>query len=43
MRTSLLDLICFGVLCLLGPEGEDWAYYETDWAWWTLRLYTRRN
>lgn len=40
---SLNDLIFTGVIMLLGKEGEDWIYYETDPDWWTLRLWTRRN
>ena len=28
---------------LLGVEGKDWAYYESDSDWWELRLYTRIN
>ena len=28
---------------LIGDEGVDWDYYETDPDWWALRLFTRRN
>jgi len=40
---SLNDLIFTGVIMLLGSEGKDWIYYETDPDWWALRLWTRRN
>ena len=31
-------------LCMLiGTEGSDWCYEETDPGWWALRLYLRRN
>lgn len=39
-----LDQLIFTLLCmLLGDEGKDWAYYETDPDWWRLRLYMRIN
>ena len=39
----ITDLIFTGLMMLLGREGRDWIYYETDPDWWSLRLWTRRN
>lgn len=41
--TTIEDLIFITVPMLLGKEGVDFSYYETDPDWWELRLYTRRN
>ncbi|MBA7554620.1 hypothetical protein ES705_47247 [subsurface metagenome] len=43
MKPTLIDLVAFGILCLLGEQGRYWDYYETDPEWWQLRLWTRRN
>ena len=43
MKQSLINLIALGIIFLLGTQGRDWEYYETDLDWWTLRLYLRRN
>lgn len=40
---SIEDLVFTLMIMLLGQEGRDWIYYESDIDWWTLRLYTRRN
>ena len=40
---TLEQLIFTLTTMLLGKEGVEWAYYETDPAWWELRLYTRIN
>jgi len=40
---TLEDLIFIAITMLLGQEGEEWDYYETDLDWWSVRLYTRRN
>lgn len=32
-----------GLCMLIGQEGRDWDFYETDPGWWTLWLWTRRN
>ena len=37
------DLVFTALTMLLGKEGVDFSYYETDPDWWTLRLWTRRN
>jgi len=42
-KQSTVDLVFTLMVMLLGEEGKDWIYYETDSDWWTLRLYTRRN
>ncbi len=39
-----LEQLIFTLLTMLiGKEGEEWAYYETDPKWWESRLYMRRN
>ncbi len=43
MEITLIELICYALICLMGTEGKDWEYPETDPEWWTLHLYTRRN
>ena len=37
------ELIFTAMTMLLGEEGVDFCYYETDLDWWALRLYTRIN
>ncbi len=37
------ELIFTLLLMLLGDEGKDFCYYETNPDWWVLRLYMRRN
>jgi len=37
------DLVFTALTMLLGIEGVDFSYYETDCEWWKLRLWTRRN
>lgn len=41
--TTIEELIFITVAMILGKEGVDFCYYETDPQWWELRLYTRRN
>lgn len=44
IRELSLEGLLFTTMCLLlGEEGTDFSYYETDLDWWTLRLWTRRN
>ncbi|MBA7535573.1 hypothetical protein ES705_27831 [subsurface metagenome] len=43
MKNTLNNLIALGIIFLLGTEGRDWAYFETDPEWWALKLYLRRN
>ena len=31
------------MIMLIGVEGKDFCYYETDPDWWRLRLYMRIN
>lgn len=40
---KLTELIFTAFRMLRGKEGKDFEYYESDKAWWALRLYTRRN
>jgi len=40
---NLTDLIFPALIMLIGEEGKDWEYYETDLDWWELRLWTRIN
>ena len=37
------ELIFTAMIMLMGEEGVDFCYYETDLDWWALRLYTRIN
>ena len=37
------NLTATALTMLLGEEGIDFAYYEEDEDWWTIRLYTRIN
>lgn len=37
------ELIFTAMAMLMGEEGIDYALYECDSDWWTLRLYIRRN
>lgn len=43
MKETLTNVISLGIVLLLGSEGVEWEYYETDPDWWTLRLWLRRN
>ena len=40
---GVLVSILLGMIVLLGVEDKEWEYFETDPAWWTVRLWTRRN
>ncbi|MCK4722499.1 MAG: hypothetical protein KAT75_04305 [Dehalococcoidia bacterium] len=40
---EVLVSILLGLIVLIGEEDRDWEYIETDPAWWTVRLWTRRN
>jgi hypothetical protein len=40
---TIEDLILLTISMLIGKEGTDYSYYETDPEWWTVRLFTRRN
>jgi hypothetical protein len=42
-QPELTDVICYGIIVLLGQENRDWEYYETDPDWWTCRLWLSRN
>lgn len=42
-EVGVLDSIYYGIIVLLGEEGEHWEYYEGDSEWWELKLWTRRN
>lgn len=42
-KLNLEDLIFTALTMLMGREGKDFCYYETDPDWWTIRLYSRRN
>lgn len=35
---NLNDLIFTAITMLIGKEGKDWAYMETDPGWWKLRV-----
>ena len=41
--TTIEELIFITIAMLLGEEGMDFSYYETDPDWWELRLLTRIN
>ena len=41
--TTIEELIFITIAMLLGEEGQDFSYYETDPGWWKLRLWTRIN
>ena len=39
-----LEQLIFTAFCMLkGVEGKDFCYYDNNYKWWALRLYTRRN
>ncbi len=41
--TTIEELIFITIPMLLGTEGKEFSYMETDPNWWTLRLWTNRN
>ena len=43
MGMKVEELIFTALGMLLGIQGKDWIYYETDPYWWAIRLWTRRN
>lgn len=40
---KVAELVLTAMTMLLGEEGRDWCYYETDPNWWGIRLWLRRN
>lgn len=43
LNGAALISVLLGMVVLLGEEGTNWEYIETDPVWWRVRLWTRIN
>lgn len=42
-ENKIAELILMGLVMIIGKEGEDWEYYETDPIEWTAPRYYHQN
>ena len=40
---TLKELLYTAKIMLTEEEHTSWVYYENDWYWWVVRLFTRIN